>query len=966
MAKSRAQQASQGFLPLYGQSQGRRPFEVETGDAKIKPVASPTDPYTPVRHTPKSPMWDVAEALKSFESSLGPVIAKQKAEQAENDRIAGEAAFYQGTAPEQAEAVSSGLIPPFASPHFTNAYKEAEGRAHARTSLTNIASAYDAWEGKDADEDGSQFGAWFQNQVRSQLQGVTDPRVMRGILPALRQSQAMLHKRHLDYVADKAMQRGLAGVSSDVAGAIDSATAVPMISSATGKNRSYELVHKSIQGAIDHAASVGIPREAATGAAIDTVISQATARRDPDLLDSIPPEFAANPKVAAAIEKARDQINTRVHQDEQRADTILQKRRKELSDEAYRSALDLFAKDPNAELPPQLVDAGKEADPLFREKVESLRVKMQSHHQRVPDALQNEAQIRIHRSDDPIQQAIKEVEAGNIADPGRVSSALSAARQLERSRSFGQKSILSGSITAQYERSLKQYFTKSQIGGSATTDEAAYGRALTDYQIALTEWEQQNPNATAIERMKAQREIGEEMLKGLRGSGPSTPSQNVAPQPQSQAPAAPQQPVASVSPTVIAAAKAANPALQGMSDEQIAQRIQSQRQQPVSSPATVVAGSQGQAPAPQIGGANGAAPSAPAPAPAPAPVDVEQIKRQNPDLAHLPPAVLQEMAQRAQAKQQQQQQPTPAPAPAPVEKPQAEAQPAPQREASAPPTSIPPEAAEAAISYLKEQGVPDEILSAIPGLSRQEEPSVTPRLQRAQAAYEAARAKSETAREAPRFERIPGTPFSVPSRPAREPASSEPPRKNTYRGQTYTPRPGEKFEAEGLDIAYAAAPGAVYGKTATKNRKPIQALVFHHTAEPDSRDPVQSVKYGQTYDRQRGGSFGYHFYIDREGNIIQGAPLTARTNHLKDPSKAQRHTHRHITNENALSVSLIGTGKRPTPAQLKAAERLGEAIAKKFNIPGANIVGHGETQSDRESSEGRELARLLRSRKTTS
>src|SRR5690606_19623212 len=105
-----------------------------------------------------------------------------------------------------------------------------------------------------------------------------------------------------------------------------------------------------------------------------------------------------------------------------------------------------------------------------------------------------------------------------------------------------------------------------------------------------------------------------------------------------------------------------------------------------------------------------------------------------------------------------------------------------------------------------------------------------------------------------------------------------------YAGRTYEPAaPGEKFEADGLDIAYAAAPGATYGRTATARAAPFRGIVFHHTATPDSSSAEAAVSYGQRYDSVRKGTFGYHFYIDRDGNIIQGAPMSARTSHVRDP-----------------------------------------------------------------------------------
>lgn len=885
MARSRQQNAAAGFIPVYGSSSGRKVINADTFEPNIKPVASATDPYTPVRHTPKSPLFALAEALKEFEGSLGGLIKKEEAKTAEADALRGEAAFLQGSGPEHAEAVSGGLIPPQASPHFVAAYKEAEGRHTARNITTSLAADYDAWEGKDTDETGTAFTDWSAERLREKMQGLTDPAQLKGAIPALRQSAAMLHKQHQGYVAQKATERAVKGVASDVAGAIDGATAVPMI--VEGRNTSYGLVKDSIRDAIRTSTGVGLSQQAAEAAATDTVLAQAIARRDDNLLDALPEELAANPRIAAATQKARDSIAAAVHRDEQQADTALTKRRKEVSDESYRAAIDMLGQDKNAELPEALLEAGTEADPQFRIKVEDLRQKMLKINGRVSDEKQNAAQVRIHRAtDDPLAQAIREIENGNITDPGRVGSALSAARQLERSKGFGEKSVLSGSITKQYEKVLKEHHTKAgQIGLPSKVDEAAYGSTLTEYHLALTEWEEANPKATSIQRMKAQREIGEEIVKGLKvgstaspaaappAAAPATPATQPA-APQAVAPVASPAPAGAITPEAITAARASNPGFANVPEPLLRKLLEKQA-----------------APAP-------AAPPAQAPAPAPQAQPVEATRSAEPAPA---PGTPQLVA-----------------APSQVQRPPAQA--------------------------------------ALPARLQQ----AVSRLQDAQAQ---ATVTSDLASNA-RFERIAGTPFSVGrGKPETGPVPQTPPVKNTYKGATYPPRPGEKFEAPDLDIAYAAKPSAQYGIQATKKREKVSGIVFHHTASPDGQPGDRAVAYGQTVDRVRGGSFGYHFYVDREGNIVQGAPLTARTNHLKDVNAKERYAHKHIKNENSIGISLIGTGANPTPAQLASAQKLGSAIAKKLGIDPKNVVGHGETQRDRSSTEGQALAKLLRGEK---
>ena len=81
------------------------------------------------------------------------------------------------------------------------------------------------------------------------------------------------------------------------------------------------------------------------------------------------------------------------------------------------------------------------------------------------------------------------------------------------------------------------------------------------------------------------------------------------------------------------------------------------------------------------------------------------------------------------------------------------------------------------------------------------------------------------------------------------------------------------------NFVYSGDENITYGITATQNAEPFENIVFHHTG--NNYPAENQVNYGKTFDEERGGRFGYHFVVDKDGTIIQGAPLDARTNHLK-------------------------------------------------------------------------------------
>lgn len=183
------------------------------------------------------------------------------------------------------------------------------------------------------------------------------------------------------------------------------------------------------------------------------------------------------------------------------------------------------------------------------------------------------------------------------------------------------------------------------------------------------------------------------------------------------------------------------------------------------------------------------------------------------------------------------------------------------------------------------------------------------------------------------------------------------------------------FEIDGYPVNYWGDPKARYSKYATrKRRKPI-GIVIHHTYVK----PVKSlVAYGHVADANRGGaSFGYHFYVGRNGHIVQGAPLSRRTNHIKfSTNKQRRGVAKHLWSGNTIGVSLVGgcdplmrpdwrawrrcTGEFITSRQLRAGLAVVRALQDKFAIKCEEVHGHGDLQFDRENFEGVRLSRLSR------
>ena len=181
-------------------------------------------------------------------------------------------------------------------------------------------------------------------------------------------------------------------------------------------------------------------------------------------------------------------------------------------------------------------------------------------------------------------------------------------------------------------------------------------------------------------------------------------------------------------------------------------------------------------------------------------------------------------------------------------------------------------------------------------------------------------------------------------------------------------RQGDVLHVPGIPVAYWGNPDATYGERVTDAKRAFAGIVIHFT---DETPALRLVKYGHSSDPTRGGaSYGYHFYIDPDGRVLQGAPLSVRTNHVK-PTTAQvrREAGAHLDGTNSIGVSLIGacrgafyacTSEKPTATQLAVGMAVVRSLQRRFKIKCGAVFGHGELQTDRRSFEGITLAAQVR------
>lgn len=172
----------------------------------------------------------------------------------------------------------------------------------------------------------------------------------------------------------------------------------------------------------------------------------------------------------------------------------------------------------------------------------------------------------------------------------------------------------------------------------------------------------------------------------------------------------------------------------------------------------------------------------------------------------------------------------------------------------------------------------------------------------------------------------------------------------------------------GLTVDYRGDDTCPYGVAATRDREAFKAIILHHNSPVHDTDWY--VQYQIDGDPGRNGHhFGYHIYVAPDGRIIQGAPMTVRTNHVSNWSDVRRSLGRFANNTNAIGITCSEAGvvsgertvgSRPTQAQNESVYALVWLLCDLYGIPFAHVWGHGEIQTTRHRSEGSAQAQEIR------
>lgn len=151
--------------------------------------------------------------------------------------------------------------------------------------------------------------------------------------------------------------------------------------------------------------------------------------------------------------------------------------------------------------------------------------------------------------------------------------------------------------------------------------------------------------------------------------------------------------------------------------------------------------------------------------------------------------------------------------------------------------------------------------------------------------------------------------------------------------------------------------GAQSIKTNVKHMGPIDKITIHHTAGPTFWDITRSGAAEQIrniqrfHQKQRGwADIGYHYVIDRAGNVWQGRSLRYQGAHARG----------HLNHGN-VGIALLGNfcEQRPTKAQYISLAIMVEKLCAHFHLDSDRVFTHGELANGHTSCPGPALSRCV-------
>lgn len=493
----------------------RQPVRRVSDPTPLRPVAAPVDTYVrPPDPPPATPLRDLAQGLASLENGLGAFLSKRNQEADARDKLRARQAFIKNNSEGYAEGVRRGLIPAHESPVFVSEYKRAEGDLAGRQLQQKFRAEYQTWAGRNG-ADAGQFTTFLSDFLAKNV-GDLDPDVFTGMQPHIDQLADTAYGSYSDDIAKSTYQGSVsthgAIASETLQGASDRG-----LSSPTGMD--LDSTWSDLMAEREKALSSGVLEKDFDDNLVKTIIAKSIELGDPSMLGlldkavtgadhalSTYPEYAGQKQ--SAIEKLEDAARTRAA-DQWREQERADKQRKE---SIMRGVTKMLAKDPNADIPEQVLSELEKYDPQARATVLEVRKKLLEGGavEDPREILELGEVVRNGGTEEDINRAVRD---GRIRNRETYNSMLDRLEKYRKALSEG-SGILTDQSAKRIAAAIKDRTTPPTVfdpfGTRGLSNEGL--EATQDFEGALMEWEAANPNATFIERQKAINEIGTAIL----------------------------------------------------------------------------------------------------------------------------------------------------------------------------------------------------------------------------------------------------------------------------------------------------------------------------------------------------------------------------------------------------------------------------------------------------------------------
>lgn len=286
--------------------------KVEITEA-IQPQAHVTDTFVSPPQFEKSPMWDVAKALKDLNPKIGEMFDQLGA--AENkrqeklgelkpfldnpERSADQTALFSATGGQQG-------VPNFANPGFSKGVGKSQGANLGLDFGGQMELAYSTNPTLKQTDDSGAFDTWFKTETAAKFGAYrNNPAVIEGLMPHLYATHARLHAQ---WIKDRVEYKNGVATDSFIGQA---GRELDNLTSQAGSPDATDLTAATaaLSNARDQAYSTGLERQKVNKLVADTIVSKAIYGRSQKLLSLLDTVTDENGLPLSNTEHGRDLFN---------------------------------------------------------------------------------------------------------------------------------------------------------------------------------------------------------------------------------------------------------------------------------------------------------------------------------------------------------------------------------------------------------------------------------------------------------------------------------------------------------------------------------------------------------------------------------------------------------------------------------------------------------------------------------